>query len=219
MPRANPYTDSDVDHLLVLRLKTGDLHAFNELVAAYNERVVNFSARILCDMDEAEDIAQIVFVKAFGALGQFRFASKLSTWLYAIARNLCLNELERRSRQRWLTPLDDADWAHAVEHLEDTRNRTAPDLLLHAELVEKIEEVLAALPDSQRAALYLTCEGDRSYDQIAQTMGVTVSAAKSLIHRGRRTLKRRLRAYWSGAFSLGMVSSDQIIGKPSTHTI
>jgi len=202
---ASPATENvgaDPDHSLAARLRAGDLLAFEHLVQKYEQPIVNFATRILRDMDEAQDVAQNVFVQAFRALANFQFASRLSTWLYAIARNLCLNELRRRSRHR-LASLDHEQETRLKEQFEDTRTRSASELLFEAELTQKIEEALAALPEPQRKAILLWSEHQMSYQEIAEILQVSLPATKSLIHRGRITLKRKLRPYlrsgtWSG---------------------
>ena len=124
-------------------------------------------------------------------------SAKFSTWLYTIARNLCLNEIRRRSRH----PAESLDAAHPdnedqpLRQYEDTKNFSPPDLLLQDELVGKIEQALAELPESQRTAILLYREDELSYEEIATVLGCSLSATKSLIHRGRETLKQKLKPY------------------------
>ena len=90
----------DYDMHLVWRFQQGDLSAFEQLVESHKQSVINYAARTIGDPTEAEDIAQRAFVRVFSALGRFRFQAKFSSWLFAITRNLCLNELRRRARHR-----------------------------------------------------------------------------------------------------------------------
>jgi RNA polymerase sigma-70 factor (ECF subfamily) len=195
--------DLDPDAALMLRVKQGDVRAFQELVEKYKQPVMNLLYRILPDATEAEDLAQNVFVQVYKSADRYRVAAKFSTWLFTIARNLCLNEIRRRSRH----PADSMDAAHPeyedqpARQYEDTKNFSPPELVLHLELQEKIEEALRALPETQRTAIILFREAEMSYEEIAATLGCSLAATKSLIHRGREVLKQRLKPYLrSGAW-------------------
>jgi RNA polymerase sigma-70 factor, ECF subfamily len=189
----------DADAELMLRVKRGDRVAFEELVNKFKQPVMNLVYRTLPDATEAEDLAQQVFVQVFKSAHRYEAAAKFSTWLFTIARNLCLNEIRRRSRH----PAESMDApGPASDHeeppmrqIEDTRNFTPPAALLQSELAAKIEEALAGLPEKQRTAILLCREDELSYEDIAEVVGCTLSATKSLIHRGRETLKQKLKPY------------------------
>src|SRR6202453_208259 len=142
---------SDPDAALMLRVKRGDRAAFSALVEKYKQPVMNFVFRSLRDETEAEDLAQNVFLQVYKSRARYERTAKFSTWLFTIARNLCLNEIRRRSR-------------HPAESLEETRSenedqpsrqfedkniRLATENVLHGELAKKIEEALAELPENQ----------------------------------------------------------------------
>ena len=97
--------NSDPDAALMLRVKRGDMSAFEELVERYKQPVINLIYRTLPDATEAEDLAQNVFVQVFKSAHRYEVSAKFSTWLYTIARNLSLNEIRRRSRH----PADSLD--------------------------------------------------------------------------------------------------------------
>src|SRR5438128_1765313 len=90
--------NSDPDVALMLRVKRGDSEAFAELVEKYKQPVMNVVFRILRDATEAEDLAQNVFIQVYKSAHRYEVSAKFSTWLFTIARNLCLNEIRRRSR-------------------------------------------------------------------------------------------------------------------------
>jgi len=187
----------DPDAALMLRVKQGDTGAFTALVDKYKQPVMNLAARTLRDQTEAEDLAQNVFVQVFKSAARYQTTAKFSTWLFTIARNLCLNEIRRRSRH----PAESLDAPHPdnedqpKHQLEDPRNASPPDSLLQGELVKKIEEAIATLPENQRMALLLCRQDELSYEEIAVVLGCSLSATKSLIHRGRETLKEKLKPY------------------------
>jgi RNA polymerase sigma-70 factor (ECF subfamily) len=188
---------TDPDAALMLRAKRGDRAAFAELVEKYKQPVMNFVFRSLRDEIEAEDLAQNVFLQAWKSRSRYRQTAKFSTWLFTIARNLCLNEIRRRSRH----PAESIEEAHADhedqprQQYEDKSQIAPPDKLLHGELAQKIEEALAELPEAQRTAILLCRQDELSYEEIAEVLDCSLSATKSLIHRGRETLKEKLKPY------------------------
>jgi RNA polymerase sigma-70 factor (ECF subfamily) len=196
---------SDPDAALMLRVKRGDRAAFAELVGKYQQPLFNFICRTLRDEAESEDLAQNVFLQVYKSRQRYQHTAKFSTWLFTIARNLCLNEIRRRTRH----PAESIEENHA-EHedlpqrqYEDKKIHQPADQALHGELAEKIEEAIAALPEVQRTALLLCRQDELSYEEIAAILDCSLSATKSLIHRGRETLKEKLKPYlqsgnWSG---------------------
>jgi len=187
----------DPDAALMLRVKQGDREAFEELVEKYKQPVMNLVYRTLPDATEAEDLAQHVFLQVYKSAHRYEVSAKFTTWLFTIARNLCLNEIRRRSRH----PAESLDETFAdnddqpIRQPEDVKTFSPPDSLLQSELEDKIETALAELPEKQRTAI-LMCRGDEfSYEDIAKVLECSVSATKSLIHRGRETLKQKLKPY------------------------
>lgn len=197
-PRLRPMSSNlDPDAALMLRVKQGDTAAFTELVEKYKQPIMNLACRTLRDMTEAEDLAQNVFVQVYKSASRYKSTAKFSTWLFTIARNLCLNEIRRRSRH----PADSLDATHPeqedqpLQQYEDKKTFSPPESLLQGELAQQIDRALADLPENQRSAILLCRQEDLSYEEIAEALGCSVSATKSLIHRGRETLKERLKAY------------------------
>jgi len=187
----------DPDAALMMRVKQGDGTAFAELVDKYKQPVMNLVYRMLRDLTEAEDLAQNVFLQVHKSAHRYEVASKFSTWLFTIARNLCLNEIRRRSRH----PSEPLDLPHPDQadqpwrQFEDQKTFSPPQSLLHEELEEKIDQALAELPENQRTAILLCRQNELSYEDIARVLGCSLSATKSLIHRGRGTLKEKLKPY------------------------
>jgi RNA polymerase sigma-70 factor (ECF subfamily) len=188
---------ADPDAVLMLRVKRGDRLAYAGLVDKYKQPVMNFIYRSLRDETEAEDLAQNVFLQVYKSRSRYKQTAKFSTWLFTIARNLCLNEIRRRSRH----PAESLEETHAEN--EDQPQRQYEDKtvflptenVLHGELAGKIEEALAELPENQRTAILLCRQEELSYEEIAEVLDCSLSATKSLIHRGRETLKEKLKPY------------------------
>lgn len=187
----------DPDAALMLRVKQGDAAAFTELVDKYKQPVINLAWRTLRDQTEAEDLAQNVFLQVYKSAARYRASAKFSTWLFTITRNLCLNEIRRRSRH----PAESLDQTYAesddqpIHQVEEKGVSLPPDQLLQGELEEKFLEVLSDLPENQRTALLLCRQEDLSYEDMAEILECSLSATKSLIHRARETLKSRLKPY------------------------
>jgi len=187
----------DADAALMLRVTQGDGEAFAELVDKYKQAIVNFLYRNLRDLEEAEDLAQTVFLQVYKSAARYRVEAKFTTWLYTIARNLCLNEIRRRSRHpaESLDAAIDPGEAMSPRQFEDGRAAAADDQLLQGELTAKVQEALDALPENQRTAILMFKEQELSYEEISAVLGCSLSATKSLIHRGREALKERLKPY------------------------
>jgi RNA polymerase sigma-70 factor (ECF subfamily) len=187
----------DVDAALMLLVKRGDSSAFSQLVHKYKQPVMNLAYRMLRDLTEAEDLAQNVFIQVHKSASRYEVSAKFSTWLFTITRNLCLNEIRRRSRHPTdpLEPSYPEQEDQPLRQFEDRKTASPPDTLLHGELEQKIDQALAELPENQRTAILLCRQDELSYEDIAEVLGCSISATKSLIHRGRETLKQKLKPY------------------------
>ena len=128
----------DPDAALMLRVKRGDRAAFAELVEKYRQPVMNLVYRTLRDETEAEDLAQNVFLQVYKSRSRYKRTAKFSTWLFTIARNLCLNELRRRSRHRAesLEETHDEHEGRPQRQYEDKKNFLPTETLLHGELAQ-----------------------------------------------------------------------------------
>lgn len=188
---------SDPDAALMLRVKRGDRMAFAELVEKYKQPLFNFICRTLRDEIESEDLAQNVFLQIYKSRQRYEPTAKFSTWLFTIARNLCLNEIRRRSRH----PAESIEENHSENEdqpqrqYEDKAHPLPADNVLQGELSRKIELAIAQLPEAQRTAILLCRQDELSYEEIAAILDCSLSATKSLIHRGRETLKEKLKPY------------------------
>ncbi|HTI71203.1 MAG TPA: sigma-70 family RNA polymerase sigma factor [Candidatus Limnocylindria bacterium] len=193
----SPSPPADSDEELMHRAKRGDREAFGELVERWKQPVQNFVFRTLPDPDEAQDLAQAVFVQLWKSVQRYERSARFSTFLFTIARNLCLNEIRRRARHP-ATSLDETrtdEESSLAQSIPDTATLGADQTLQRTELFEKVESAVADLPEKQRTALVLCREGELSYEEIGAILGTSLQATKSLIHRARETLKARLKPY------------------------
>jgi RNA polymerase sigma-70 factor (ECF subfamily) len=184
----------DTDARLVERLVARDERAFTTLVRTYERRVFALVLRMIGNRAEAEDLAQEVFVQVFKAIGSFRGESKLSTWIYRIAINLCKNRSKylrvRHSGQeeqlealQERAPLGDAKGANVA-------NVERPDEMMAGKQVERIvQTAILELEPTFRECLVLRDVEDLSYEEIGAITGLPEGTVKSRIHRARAQLK------------------------------
>ena len=171
--------------------------AFKELVDKHQRAVINLAYRFLGSREEAEDVAQEVFIRMYKAAKTYKPEAGFPTWLFRITTNVCLNELRRRRRVREipLVPLSEEserNTAMTVPASEGTR----PDIQLEqAERNRIIQESLEALPPNQRTAVILKRYEGLSYQEIADVLNTSVSAVESLLFRAKQTLKKKLKSY------------------------
>lgn len=185
----------DPDVQLMLRVQRDEPGAFAELVAAYWSRVFGRFVRQLCDRQEAEDLAQDVFLRLYRSRKRYRPRAKLSTWIFFIARNVGRNAVRRRRRKR-LTPIGlpfDGDDNLGFQRLTDETSGPSGSAE-QAELASVVRGAVAGLNRRQRKAVELRFE-DNSYEEIACALAMSPKAAKSLLYRARNELRCALGEY------------------------
>ncbi len=184
------FADPDIE--LMLRFQKGDERAFEELVAKHTRGVLNLVYRYLGDATRAEDVAQDIFVKVYRARMKYEPKAKFSTWLYRIAVNHCLNEIRaRKSQPAIAAPINDM--------LEEPEGENPDARLSRAELQQAVKSAIDSLPENQRMAVILARYEDMCYDEIAQTMGMSLEAVKSVLFRAKENLKEALSKYARGS--------------------
>ena len=187
-----PY-DQDPDVILYMDFQKGNTASFETLMHKYYGRIFNFLGRMTGNRDTAEDLTQEVFVRVYKAVSSYQPQSKFQTWIYTIAKNLALNEL-RRSKRSVVSldaPVDGGD-GEMVRQVADPRSPSPASGLLIEEKQRIIREAVESLPENQRVVVLLRRYDNLSYAEIANAMGCTVEAVKSLLSRARVNLKERL---------------------------
>ncbi|MCK0509131.1 RNA polymerase sigma factor [Aromatoleum anaerobium] len=176
--------DTERDNASIVRARAGDTRAFGEIVRRHQDRVFSFILRLTGTRDEAMDLTQEVFMKAWQALPEWRSEARFSTWLLQIARNLSIDLLRRRQVIQF-APLDDeldiADTAMGPEACYATCQRDA-----------QLARALQRIPAGQREILLLREVEDLTYTDIARTLGIRPGTVKSRLARARAALLERL---------------------------
>ncbi len=185
------------DQLLVERVQKGDKRAFDLLVMKYQHKVLAVISRFIRDPDEAMDVAQDAFVKAYKALGRFRGDSAFYTWIYRIAVNTAKNHLVSRGRRPPDTDveIEDAEYFSGGEAL---REGSDPEQeLIRDQLEAVVFQALKDLPDDLRTAVTLREFDGLSYEEIAEVMDCPVGTVRSRIFRGREAIDKCIQAMHS----------------------
>jgi len=189
--------DSDLE--LMLRVRSGDADSFDVLLCRHRQPLISYFCRMVRDPSLAEDLAQEVFLRVYQARERYQPDARFTTWLYRIATNLALNAIrDRRGVEAASAAQDsDGDADPAVAHLADGRP-TAEQRLILSDRERTIRQAVEALPENQRAAVILHKYQEVDYRQIAQILGVSESAVKSLLFRAYEALRQRLQPLIEG---------------------
>lgn len=187
----------DPDVRLMLQVRDDVDGAFEVLVRRYQDRLVGVLAHLVGDLEDARDLAQDVFLRVYRARKGYRPRAKFSTWLFTIANNLAANHLRGKGR-RPTVPLDPGTDSRPMPSASDrvpTPEGTASGQLRQAELAEVVREAVQHLGEDQRLAVLLNKFEEMGYAEIAEVMGRSESAVKSLLARARMTLREQLEPY------------------------
>ncbi|MEI6847293.1 MAG: RNA polymerase sigma factor [Chlorobiaceae bacterium] len=170
---------------------------FRSLVAEHEEMVINTCYRFVFNRQDAEDLAQDVFVEVFRSLEKFREESKLSTWIYRIAVTKSLDHLRRLKRIKRFGTLK------RIIGIEDTSaeiaapfNENPAEALANKERIKILQEALNQLPDNQKTAFILSKQDGYGHQEIADILKTSVSAVESLVHRAKKNLHAKLYTYY-----------------------
>jgi RNA polymerase sigma-70 factor (ECF subfamily) len=188
----------DPDIRLMLRVRDDETTAFQELVDRYQARLINVMRHLIGSAAEAEDLAQEAFLRIYKARKKYRPRSKFSTWLFTIANNLALNWIRSRQRKPEV-PLALQESGplgpRPAEQLVKDRASGPMKRLDREELAAVVQEALKTLNERQRVAVVLNKFEDMNYAEIAEVMGLSTKAVKSLLSRARTNLRTVLAAY------------------------
>lgn len=199
IPASSASYRRDPDVRLMLRVRDGDATAFEELVRKYQDRLVGILEHLVGHRQQAEDLTQEVFLRVYRARAHYEPKAKFSTWLFTIANNVARNSrrsLSRRIQTRSVGGDGSESSDMPLAELVQAASGAMPLRQLEkAEMAELVRLALASLSERQRMVLLLGKFENMNYDDIAETMGLSRSAIKSLALRARASLKAALEPY------------------------
>ncbi len=172
----------DEDFELITRTEAGEREAFDELIRKYQKPLYSLLFRMVSNHDDASDILQKTFVKAFTGLGSFEGRSSFKTWLYQIAINLAKNVYRDRARVEYV-------------HIDDVvirRNPRTLETLIHNESRQLLRQAFCGLPEKQRLTLLLRVQEGKKFEEIAEIMRCSLGTAKANYHHAVQKLKSML---------------------------
>lgn len=180
----------DQEKQLIKKCKEGDISSFELLIESYQQKVYNIALRMLGSQEDASDVAQEVFIKIYKSISNFKEESSLSTWIYRIATNVCLDELRKRKKAKFVsidTPVQLEDGEVSMQ-MED-QGLQPDELVTQKELKEEVQKAISSLKDDHKIVIILRDINGYSYEEIADILGCTLGTVKSRINRARNSLK------------------------------
>lgn len=178
---------------LIDRCRKGDPEAFGRFVDLYQARVTGFVRRMVANSDDAEDLAQETFLRAFQSFGRFDGRSSVRTWLFRIAHNLCIDRSRRLDRRVVEAALIDGEDESAIDVADE---RWQPDrILMEDELREAVERGIETMSEKLRPVLLLHDREEMPYEEIGAALGIPVGTVKSRLFLARAHLQKAVQAY------------------------
>lgn len=205
---ANEYEEGQVTQMstreerhLIRAAQQGDSRAFDRLVHRYQGQVYRAMTRACANPDMAADVLQEAMIRAFRALPQFRGDASFATWLYRIARNLCVRKQQQMMAHPTISldqPLSEQeDTSALLRQMIDFSAENPQQVVLAEELRQKVREAVDKLPPNLREVLVLRDMEDLSNQETAERTGLTVAAVKARLHRARALLREQLEEYFA----------------------
>ena len=189
------------DEELVARSMGGDLDSFNQLVLRWERPIYALAYRVIGREEEARDVAQETFLRAFRALNGFKGQAKFSSWLYRITLNLCRDWMRKERR----TPVSQAPEGIDIIELagEATPSETIEQMVGRKELGRAVSKAMAALPEEQRTAIILKEYHGLTFQEIADMLGCPLSTVKTRLYQGLSVVRKQLEQAGVSSDSLG----------------
>ena len=174
---------------IISEILNGNTEKFGVIAEKYAEQLFRVALGYMHSKEEAEDIVQEVLIKAFNSLNTFKGNSKLSTWLYRITVNSCLNQINKHKRTSLFSSIEEIKG----QGLDSSDQKNPEQQLIEEERNLKVRKAIDSLPTNQKTAFILQRYKELSQKEISEVMGVTEGAVEQLLQRGKRHLKKRLK--------------------------
>ena len=181
---------ASTDEELVARSMGGDLDSFNQLVLRWERPIYALAYRVIGREEDARDVCQETFMRAFRALGGFKGQAKFSSWLYRIALNLCRDWIRRQRRQPIAQAPEGVDLFDLAA--EDAPTESIEDLVARREIGRAVQRAMAVLPEEQRTAIILKEYHGLTFQEIADLLDCPLSTVKTRLYQGLTVLRKQL---------------------------
>lgn len=186
-------SERDSDWVVVQRVQSGDVAAFDELVIKYRERIYSVIYNLTSNKEDSYDLSQDSFIKAFQSIGRFQGKSSFFTWLYRIAVNTSLSHLKKNRHRRFLSYEHIAEETESSDVLEVLATKTSAERpTLIKELQHKLNEALQTLSVKHRTVIVLFEIDKLSHQDIAEIMNCSVGTVRSRLHYAKKQLQSEL---------------------------
>ena len=169
---------------LIALFLDGDQRAFYLIVEDYKDEIFTLCFNLLSDYDEANDVAQDVFIKVYKSIGKFNFESKFSTWLYRVTVNTCISYIHKVKKNRTVRVEESIDEINAIPAKDSSDKTTVA-----------VKEALNKIPQKEKTILVLKDIDGFSYKEIAEILNINIGTVRSRISRARESMKHHLRGY------------------------
>ena len=180
------------DNEIISKVLTGDHQAYAGLVNRYKNYVFTLSLRIVKNREDAEEVAQDVFIKAYKYLADFRGASRFTTWLYTIVNNTCISFLRKKKLD-----IHSLDNEKIFELADNQDSGSRANLIEQKSKLVMVNEAIGLLNADDAKVLTLFYKAEQSLEETAQILGIEVNAAKVRLHRARTRLKEKMETYFA----------------------
>ncbi len=172
------------DHQIIQSCLSGNTESFRHLVDKYQVRIINTCYKYTKNSDDAEDVAQEVFIKAYSNLSNFKFDSKFYSWLYRIAVNTSLNYINSKEKRREKETISE----ESCQIDDNSHNNDPKDYYDLVELASRIQPLIDKLPEDLRALIELYEIYDYTYEEISKKLSMPIGTVRSRLHRARNML-------------------------------
>lgn len=179
------------DNEIISQVLNGDQQAYAELVNRHQNYVFTLSLRMVKSREDAEEVAQDVFIKAFKYLADFRGASKFTTWLYTIVNNTCISFLRKKKLE-----IHSLDNEKVFELADNNDSGMRANLVEQKSRIAMVKKAIGLLNPADAEVVTLFYQAEQSLEEMAQILGIEVNAAKVRLHRARTRLKEKMETHF-----------------------
>tara|TARA_Y100001970_G_scaffold294213_1_gene448639 strand:- start:37006 stop:37608 length:603 start_codon:yes stop_codon:yes gene_type:complete len=187
-------TKKDTDLSLVLRVKQGDLRAYDLLVKKYQSRLLSLAYKYVSEISSAEDIVQESFIKAYKSIKSFRQDSSFYTWIYRITSNTAINYISSKTKKNEKS-FSEFNTLDIGERFEELSTESGLENIFEEELITKIDNILSSLPQETKNAFLMREYEGKTYEEIAQIIDCPIGTVRSRIFRAREILSNELEPF------------------------